>query len=292
MAAPPAADTAPLHKYNYDEAAEHCDLIFLAVPHTTAFTLAPPLLKAGLRVIDLSGDYRLNSPADYKAWYGTRIKKDEFEKSRLWARNFPGIRDADLVSNPGCYPTAAILSLAPMVAIYTKDIEQIIIDAKSGTSGAGKKLSPAMMFGEIHENFRAYKVAQHQHTPEIEQFLSRIADKPMGVTFVPHILPIFRGILETIYVKLTAKISLPEIHALYQRFYKTEPFIRILPLGAQAETQQVRGTNFCDISLALNRAKDMVIITSTIDNLVKGAAGQAVQNMNIMCGFEEELSLI
>jgi N-acetyl-gamma-glutamyl-phosphate reductase len=179
-----------------------------------------------------------------------------------------------------------------MVAIYTKDIEQIIIDAKSGTSGAGKKLSPAMMFGEIHENFRAYKVAQHQHTPEIEQFLSRIADKPMGVTFVPHILPIFRGILETIYVKLTAKISLPEIHALYQRFYKTEPFIRILPLGAQAETQQVRGTNFCDISLALNRAKDMVIITSTIDNLVKGAAGQAVQNMNIMCGFEEELSLI
>ncbi|MFA5259779.1 MAG: N-acetyl-gamma-glutamyl-phosphate reductase [Candidatus Omnitrophota bacterium] len=283
------------HKYNYDEAAEHCDLIFLAVPHTTAFTLVPLLLKAGIRVIDLSGDYRLKSTADYKAWYGAAHKDKANLKNAIYG--LPelfrlAIRDADLVSNPGCYPTAAILSLAPMVAIYTKDIEQIIIDAKSGVSGAGKKLSPAMMFGEIHENFRAYKVNNHQHTPEIEQFLSHIADKKMDITFVPHLLPLFRGILETIYVKLTTKISLPEIHALYQRFYKTETFIRILPLGTQAETQHVRGTNFCDISLDLNKTRDTLIITSVIDNLVKGAAGQAVQNMNIMCDFEEELSLI
>ena len=282
------------HKYNYDEAAEHCDLIFLAVPHTIAFTLVPPLLKAGIRVIDLSGDYRLNSAADYKTWYGTAHKDKANLKKAIYG--LPelfrvAICDADLVSNPGCYPTAAILSLAPVVAIYTKDVQQIIIDAKSGVSGAGKKLSPAMMFGAIHENFRAYKVDRHQHTPEIEQFLSRIADKTIDITFVPHLLPLFRGILETIYVRLTGKVSLPEIHALYQRFYKTEPFIRILPLGMQAETQHVQGTNFCDISLALSKTQDTLIITCAIDNLIKGAAGQAVQNMNVMCDFDEELSL-
>jgi len=283
------------HKYDYDEAAENCDLIFQAVPHTVAFTLVPPLLKAGIRVIDLSGDYRLNSAAEYKAWYGTahkdklNLKKAVYGLPELFR---VAIRDADLVSNPGCYPTAAILSLAPMVAIYTDSIENIIIDAKSGVSGAGKKLSPAMMFKEIHENFRAYKVTRHQHTPEIEQFLSKIAGKAMNITFVPHLLPIDRGILETIYVKLTTEISLAEIHALYQRFYKTELFIRVLPLETQAETQHVRGTNFCDISLAMNQKKDTLIITSAIDNLIKGAAGQAVQNMNIMCDFEEEISLI
>ena len=283
------------HKYNFDEASEHCDLIFLAVPHTAAFTLVPSLLKVGIRVIDLSGDYRLQSAADYKAWYGTahqdktNLKKAIYGLPELFR---VAIRDADLVSNPGCYPTAAILSLAPVVAIYTNNLEHIIIDAKSGASGAGKTLSPAMMFGNIHENFRAYKVDRHQHTPEIEQFLSRIADKSLTITFVPHLLPLFRGILETIYVKLTGTISLPEIHALYQRFYKTEPFIRILPLGEQAETQHVRGTNFCDISLALNKTRDTLIITSAIDNLIKGAAGQAVQNMNVMCDFDEEMSLI
>ncbi len=281
--------------YCYEEAVEKCDVVFLAVPHTVAFTVAPPLLRAGIKVIDLSGDYRLNSPLTYKKWYGKAHKDKNNLKKAIYG--LPelfrvAIRDADLISNPGCYPTAALLALAPMAAIYSDNIAGIIIDAKSGVSGAGKKVHSAFMFGHVHENFKAYKVLNHQHAPEIEQFLNRIARHTLPMTFVPHLLPVFRGILETIYIQLDGTISLSDIYTLYSRFYKTESFVRVLPLGSQVETRHVWGTNYCDLSLALNESKDMLVITSVIDNLVKGAAGQAIQNMNIMCNFAEETSLL
>jgi N-acetyl-gamma-glutamyl-phosphate reductase len=270
-----------------------CDVVFLALPHTTSMTLTPPLLKAGRSVVDLSGDYRLSS-AQYKKWYGAphtdaaNLRKAVYGLPELYREN---IKKAKLVSNPGCYPTAALLALAPVMSVHGKSAKSIIIDAKSGVSGAGRKASLALNFCEVHENFKAYKVLNHQHAPEIDLYLSKISGKAVKVNFVPHLLPVNRGILETIYVLADEKLSLSSLHKMYKQFYKTEPFVRILPLGQQPELRNVVGTNMCDIGLALNPDKNLFVITSAIDNLVKGAAGQAVQNMNIMFGFKETAGL-
>ncbi len=202
------------------------------------------------------------------------------------------IKKAGLIANPGCYPTAAILGLTPLVATSGEDVESIIVDAKSGVSGAGRKVSSNLMFVEVNENFKAYKVLEHQHTPEINQYLSKVSTKPVDVTFVAHLLPNSHGILETIYVRLKSPMTLNEIHTLYKKFYKTEKFVRVLPPGVQPETKNVVGTNFCDIGIAVNADKTLVVITSAIGNLVKGAAGQAVQNMNIMYNFKETEGLL
>lgn len=282
------------NKYDEKKAIKLCDLVFLAVPHTVAMTIAPNLLKAKIRVIDLSGDYRLETASAYKKWYGADHKDDQnlskavYGLPELYREK---IKKADLVSNPGCYPTAAILALAPLITIQTEKIESIIIDAKSGVSGAGKKATEALMFARVNENFKAYKVLHHQHTPEIDQYLSFLAEKSVQVTFVPHLLPVNRGILETIYVRLKEKLSPGEIHSMYTKFYKTEEFVRTLPPDTQPELKNVVGTNYCDIGLALSEGGDMLVITSAIDNLLKGAAGGAVQNMNIMYGFKENVGL-
>lgn len=282
-------------KFDLKKCVSLCELVFLAVPHTVSMNITPALLKAGVDVIDLSGDYRLDSITAYKKWYG-KAHKDRKNLSNA-VYGLPElyrerIKKARLIANPGCYPTAAIVALAPIVATHDSDISTISIDAKSGTSGAGRKASVAMNFSEVNENFRAYKVLKHQHAPEIEQYLTKISNKSIKVAFVPHLLPVTRGILETIYVHFKKKVSLPEIRKIYGRFYKTEPFIRIYPAGAQPDLKNVEGTNMCDIGLEASPDNRLCVITCAIDNLVKGAAGQAVQNMNIMKGFQETEGLL
>jgi len=282
-------------KFDLKKAVELCDVIFLAVPHTISMELAPALLKAGKKVIDLSGDYRLSNARDYKKWYGSahkdchNLKKSVYGLPELYRED---IKKAKLIANPGCYPTAAILALAPLTAIYSELIQSVIIDAKSGVSGAGRKASVMFNYCEVNENFKAYKVFNHQHVPEMELILSKISRMPVAINFVPHLLPVNRGILETIYVQLNDKISLVDIHKIYERFYKTEPFARILAAGQQPELKNVTHTNYCDIGIDIHAGKKLLVITSVIDNLVKGAAGQAVQNMNIMEGFKEEEGLL
>ena len=282
------------NKFDIKKAVTLCDLIFLAVPHTVSMSLTPKLLNAGIPVIDLSGDYRLNSIREYKKWYGADHKdsknlgKAVYGLPELYREN---IKKAKLIANPGCYPTAALLGLTPFVSIYGKSAKLIIIDAKSGVSGAGRKANAAFNFCEVNENFKAYKVLNHQHAPEIDLYLSKTSQKLPKINFVPHLLPVNRGIFETIYVHLNQKLSLSALHNVYKRFYKTEPFVRIVPSGQQPELKNVIGTNMCDIGLEISSNKNMLVITSAIDNLIKGASGQAVQNMNIMYGFKETASL-
>lgn len=272
-----------------------CEVIFLAVPHTVSMQITPKLLAAGVRVIDLSGDYRLKRASQYKKWYG--IEHSDVPNLAKAVYGLPefyreDIRKAKLISNPGCYPTAALLALAPLTMTSSKSIESIAIDAKSGVTGAGRKAKLPLSFGEVNENFKAYKPLYHQHVPEMELYLSKIAGKKFTLDFVPHLLPVNCGILETIYVRLRAKTTLAAVHKTYTRFYKRETFVRILEPGQQPELKNVVGTNYCDIGLAVSNDKRLVVITSAIDNLYKGASGQAVQNMNIMCGFKEEEGLI
>ncbi len=286
--------TLVCQKFNLKEAVQKCDVVFLALPHTESMQVAPKLLKAGLKVIDLSADYRLRKPQVYEHWYGHKhidtknLRKAIYGLPELFRQK---IKDADFVANPGCYPTAAILGLAPLVSTR-RDIESVIVDAKSGVSGAGRKATLDKLFSETNENFKAYKVLSHQHSPEIEQYLSLLAGRATKIHFVAHLLPITRGILNTMYVHLKEGIALSQLHSLYKKFYKIEPFVRLHPLGGQPEIKNVVNTNFCDIGLALSPDKKMVVITSVIDNLVKGAAGQALQNMNIMYGFNETEGLI
>lgn len=281
--------------FDVKKAAAACQLIFLAVPHGAAMAITPGLLKAGLKVIDLSGDYRLKRPALYTKWYGLahsdprHLSRAVYGLPELYREK---IRKAQLISNPGCYPTAALLGLLPLAGIRPEVIESIIIDAKSGVSGAGKKVSGALMFCEVHESFKAYKVLTHQHTPEIELYLGQAGGTKQPVTFVTHLLPVNRGILETMYVRMKTRMSAAALHSLYKKFYKTEPFVRVLPLDIQPELKNVVGTNYCDIGLTLDSGKGLLVVTSVIDNLVKGAAGQAVQNMNILCGFPETTALL
>ena len=282
--------------YDAKKAIEKCQCVFLAVPHTVAMATAPELIKAGLKVIDLSGDYRLQSSTSYKTWYGaehkdkTGLKAAVYGLPELYREK---IKKANLLSNPGCYPTASILGLTPLVSVYGEEITSIIIDAKSGVSGAGRKATLSLSFCEVNENFKAYKVLHHQHAPEIDLYLSKVGGKNnIQVNFVPHLLPVHRGILCTMYIQVKSKINLEKLHTVYDRFYKTEPFVRVAPLGAQVELKNVVHTNFCDIALAGRDDEKLIVVTSAIDNLVKGAAGQAVQNMNIMFGFKEEEALL
>ncbi len=269
-----------------------CDLVFLALPHTLSMEWAPKLLKAGKRVIDLSADYRINDLALYKKFYGVEHKDKINLKTAVYG--IPElyrskIKSAKLVANPGCYPTAAILALAPLVSIGAIDISSIIIDAKSGVSGAGKKLVKEMLFNEVNEDFKAYKINTHQHMPEIEQILSKLSGGKVGLTFVPHLLPVNRGILETIYLNKD-KNKIQNAIFLYEKFYKNEKFVRVRKEGEFPALKDVVGTNFCDIGI--KDCGDTLIVISAIDNLLKGASGQAVQNMNIMCGLPEGCGLL
>ncbi|MFH1440587.1 MAG: N-acetyl-gamma-glutamyl-phosphate reductase [Candidatus Omnitrophota bacterium] len=297
-------------KPDIKEIREKCDLVFLALPHTVSMGFVPKILKAGKRIIDLSADYRLKNTAVYEKFYQVKHKDAVNLKNAVYG--LPEIyrakiKNAKLVANPGCYPTAAILALAPLVSLNLIETDSVIIDAKSGVSGAGKKISRDFLFSEINENFRAYKINIHQHIPEINQVLSKLAVKKMKVTFVPHLLPLNRGILETIYVRKNSppeaglptaekfkiqnsKFKNQNLIELYKKFYKTEQFVRIKKEGEFPRIKDVAGTNFCDIGI--KDEGDRVIIVTAIDNLLKGASGQAVQNMNIMYKFPETMGLL
>ena len=271
-----------------------CDFIFAALPHGTSVKLVPQLLQTGKKVIDLSGDFRLQDAKLYPKWYGYEHTAPELLEQSVYGLpevNRREIANATLVANPGCYPTGTQLAILPLLAEGVVESNDIIIDAKSGVSGAGRTPKQAFHFPECTENFKAYKVTGHQHIPEIEQGLSRAAGHPVTLLFTPHLVPMIRGILSTIYVRLKPGTTETLISEIYQEYYKDEPFIRLLPPPELPETKNVSSTNFCDLAFSFDRRTGRLIIISAIDNLVKGAAGQAVQNMNIMMGRPETAGL-
>ena len=278
------------------EISSSCDVVFLALPHTVSMGIAPKLLQAGKKVIDLSADYRLRDTKIYEKFYNARHTDKTHIQDAVYGLpelNRLKIKSAALIANPGCYPTVSILALAPLVALGLVDPDSIVIDAKSGVTGAGRKVSEGLLFSEINEDFKAYKVNSHPHAPEIDQELSGLAGKKLKVIFVPHLLPLSRGILATIYAQKSHKVTKSQSHKLtdlYKKFYKKEPFVRIKEEGNYPRLKDVAGTNFCDIAIKEEAGK--VIIVAAIDNLLKGASGQAVQNMNIMYNFPEQAGLV
>ena len=278
---------------NVEDIAGDTDYVFLALPHCVSMEYAPRFLKLGKKVIDLSADYRIKDVGVYEKWYKTvHIDSANIEKSiyGLSELNFTKIKDAALVANPGCYPTAALLALAPVVK-NNLNAGKIIIDAKSGASGAGRALVASLLFSEVNEDLKAYKINVHQHKPEIIQELAALSSgKVKNIIFVPHLVPMNRGILSTIYLELKSASTTADLIKSYRDFYKGKKFVRIYEQGQNPQVKNVAHTNFCDIGI--NVCGKELIIVSAIDNLVKGAAGQAVQNMNIMAGLKETEGLL
>lgn len=268
-----------------------CDVVFFATPNGTAMTMARELLDAGVRIIDLAADFRLKDPALWEQWYGMRHACPELLEEAVYGlpeMNRAGIRAARLVANPGCYPTAVTLGFLPMLESAVVDNLHLIADAKSGVSGAGRKTELGLLLSEAGENMKAYGVSGHRHLPEIHQSLVQLAGREVGLTFVPHLTPMIRGIHATLYANLREDVDL---QALFEARYQSEPCVDVLPAGSSAETRSVRGSNMCRIAVHRPQRGDTVVVLSVIDNLVKGAAGQAVQNMNILFELEEDMGL-
>lgn len=278
---------------NLDEAAK-CDVAFTALPHGASKEVIPALLDCGLKVIDLSGDYRYDDVSVYEEWYGEKHSSPELLKESVYGLpelHREKIKSARLIGNPGCYTTCSILGAAPLLANKIAETKNIIIDAKSGVTGAGRTTSLPYTFCECTENSKAYKVAAHRHTSEIEQELSNIAGEPIILSFTPHLIPQKRGILSTIYVNLNRESSTDELADIYREYYKNEFFVRVKNAGELPETKHVAGSNFVDIGVTYDKRLQRAVIVSVIDNIVKGAAGQAVQNMNLLFGLDEKTGL-
>ncbi|MGB5339380.1 MAG: N-acetyl-gamma-glutamyl-phosphate reductase [Gammaproteobacteria bacterium] len=269
-----------------------CDLVLFATPNGTAMHLVPGLLAAGVRVIDLAADFRLREAQAWEDWYGMPHACPELLEEAVYGLteiNRDAIAAARLVANPGCYPTAVQLGLLPLLEEQLVDPEHLIADAKSGVSGAGRKAVTGILLCEASENFRAYAVPGHRHLPEIRQGLEQAAGQPVGLTFVPHLTPMIRGIHATLYARL--RDTDRDLQALYEARYNAEQFVDVLPAGAHPETRSVRGANHCRIAVHRPQQGETVVVLAVIDNLVKGAAGQAVQNMNVMFGLAEDTGL-
>ena len=265
------------------------DVVFSALPHKVAMDMVPEILERGKKVVDLSADFRFNAPEVYEEWYcghtcSKLLKEAVYGLPELYRDQ---VRNARLVANPGCYPTSIILGLAPLLKNKTIDPQSIVADSKSGVSGAGRTVAMEHLFCEVDQGFKAYKIGQHRHTPEIEQELSLLAGEEVVISFTPHLIPVNRGILSTIYSKAIKDISQSELIAAYTEFYEEERFVRIYPPSLFPNISYVKGTNFCDIGIQFDPRTKRIIVISAIDNLVKGASGQAVQNLNILCGFPE-----
>ncbi len=275
-----------------DKLASQIDLAFAALPHETSMEVVADLVERGKRVIDLSADFRLHDAGSYQRWYQAHKAPQLLRESiyGLTEIHRKEIATARLVANPGCYPTGAVLGLAPL---FAKDLVRgsVVIDAKSGVTGAGRSSAVELSFSEVNENFKAYNVGVHRHTPEIEQELSQIAKRPISVFFAPHLIPISRGILSTMYVELKGTPKEEEIFGIYQDFYRDEPFVHVHPPGSFPQTKDVRGSNDCAVGFHYDARVKRLVVISAIDNLVKGAAGQAVQNMNLMYGWPETEAL-
>ena len=289
----PLAST-PISQPDPDILARECEVVFLAVPHGTAMNIAAELLARNVRVIDLSADFRLRDAEVYEAWYHVEHTQKQHLPEAVYGLPeiyADSIAHAQLIANPGCYPTSAILGLYPALTHGLIETDGIVVDSKSGATGAGRKASVPSLFCEVNENFRAYNLGKHRHTPEIEQETSIPAKTPITLSFNTHLLPIDRGILSTIYTRLTKPATLAGVHDLFTRFYADKPWVRVLPQGALPQVKWVRGTMFCDIGLALDPRTNRLIIVTAIDNLCRGASGQALANANIMFGLEQTLGL-
>ena len=282
--------------FDPEAAADRADVFFQAQGNGVGMKVAPGLLEFGKKLIDIPADFRLKDLTEYKHYYGAEHTAPELVAEAVYG--IPELRgeqiaSARLVANPGCYATSAILALSPLAASEIIDPGSIIVDSKSGVSGAGRsKLDVSGLFCEVNEGIKAYAVASHRHTPEIEQEISAVAGKSIKISFTPHLVPMNRGILTTAYASVDSTVtSAADLLALYREFYAGKPFVVILEEGLQPNTKNVFGTNYCHIGAALDRRTSRAIITCAIDNMGKGAAGQAVQNMNLMCGFEETTGL-
>ncbi len=281
-----------IEEYNL-ETVNTMDLVFLALPHGKAMERVPELVDAGIRVIDFSGDFRFQSPEVYERWYKlphtaqTYLEKAVYGLPELFKET---IKTCQLLANPGCYPTGSILALAPILSQQAVNLDSIAITAMSGTSGAGRKEKLDLIFSELNESVKAYRVGNHQHTPEIKTTLEQVAGHELNVVFIPHLLPVTRGIYTTICLPLKEQMSQEAVLNVYKEFYQDAAFVRVLE-DRQPEIKFVTGTNYCDISVAIDETQTFVILTSAIDNLIKGAAGQAAQNMNLMFGFPEKEGL-
>ena len=274
-----------------DTALNRCDVVFFATPNGVAMQQARMLVAAGVKIIDIAADFRIRDIAVWEKWYGTKHACPELVAQAVYGLpevNRKQIKTARIVANPGCYPTSVQLGFLPLIKRKLIDLDHLIADAKSGISGAGRKAEVATLFSEAADNFKAYGVDGHRHHPEITQGLSLMAGREVKLTFVPHLTPMIRGIHATLYARLTARADLQE---LYETFYANEPFVDVLPAGSYPDTRSVRGSNLCRIAVHQPHGGDTAVVLSVIDNLTKGAAGQAIQNMNIMCGLPETTGL-
>lgn len=268
-----------------------CDVVFFATPNGIAMQQARELLAAGVKVIDLAADFRIKDVAEWEKWYGMTHASPELIAKAVYGlpeANREQIRAAQLIANPGCYPTAVQLGYLPLIEAGVVDAGHLIADCKSGVSGAGRKAEVSSLFAEAGDNFKAYGVNGHRHLPEIGQGLALAAGKPVGLTFVPHLTPLIRGIHATLYATLTKDV---DVQALFEQRYVNEPFVDVMPAGSHPETRSVRGANVCRIAVHRPQGGNTVVVLSVIDNLVKGAAGQAVQNMNLLFGLPEDQGL-
>ncbi|MHC4788731.1 MAG: N-acetyl-gamma-glutamyl-phosphate reductase [Planctomycetota bacterium] len=276
-----------------EDASEKPDVAFLTLPHGLSQQYVPAYLEAGIRCIDFSADYRLDDPALYAAWYGEHADPGNMARAvygipELFRERIAG---AELVANPGCYPTPVALGVAPLLRDGLIEAGEVIVDAKSGVSGRGNKPNQGSMFCEANEDVRAYSVGGHRHQPEMEHALHLLGGEAVNVTFIPHLVPMDRGILATIYVRLTRRVGEEELQAVFEDFYAGEPFMRVCPAGEQPRTKDVAFTNCCDLAVTL-RGGQRAVVTAAIDNLMKGAASQAVQNMNAVFGLPETSGLL
>jgi N-acetyl-gamma-glutamyl-phosphate reductase len=279
--------------YDSQRISAETDLVFTALPHQIPMSIVPGLLANGLRVIDLSADYRFENAADYEAHYEPHQNPELLTKAVYGLSEVyrDSIKSAQLIGNPGCYPTSVLLPLVPLLKAGLIDGRLLIADAKSGVSGAGRTPSLVTHFCEVHESFKAYKVADHRHNPEMDAILSKAADRPLHISFVPHLVPMSRGMLTTIYTQPQPSVTAAQIDECLQAYFDPCPFVRLLGWDRFPSTRAVRGTNYCDIGYRLDPRGKHLILIAAIDNLVKGAAGQAVQNMNLMMGWDESMGL-
>ena len=283
-----------LQEIDVEAIEREAEIVFLATPAGVSAELTPRLLAVGLKVIDLSGDFRMIDPSSYEMWYKRAAAKEEILRKAVyglseWKRS--EIQNADLIANPGCFATAALLAIAPLVRSGMIEEDSIIIDAKSGVSGAGKTPTTMTHFPELYDNLHIYKVNQHQHVPEIEQMLVEWNDKAKPITFSTHLIPISRGIMVTLYAKVKQEMKIQQLQKLYEETYEQSPFIRIRSQGEFPSPKEVRGSNYCDIGIAYDERTERVTVVSVIDNMMKGAAGQAIQNANVLAGLEDTTGL-
>ncbi len=279
--------------FDLERLSDRADFVFTALPHKLPMEIVPALIRRGKKVVDLSADFRFRDASKYEAFYQPHTAKELLQESvyGLSEVYYDSIKTASLVGNPGCYPTSVLLPLLPLVQKNFLDLSTLIADSKSGVSGAGRSPSLTTLFCEVHESFKAYKVATHRHNPEMEEILSREAGQSVHLTFIPHLVPMSRGMLTTIYARPSKETDSKDIQHCLTSFYAKSPFVRFCPDDRPPDTLYVRGTNYCDIGVKFDEPNNRLILLSAIDNLVKGAAGQAIQNMNLMNGLDETTGL-